>query len=102
MLGISTTPGDNPITDIWMTIPALSNARLGYSWLDAETGKIRFNDNRMVIGKNTNVFTLADTVGFGLKTEFQGRIPLQIESNKRFCINAQGDAVTGNEFCVMM
>ena len=86
--GISTTPGDNPITDIWMTIPALSNARLGYTWLDGETGKIRFQDNRMVIGKNTKVFTLADTVGFGLKTEYQGRIPLQLESNKRFCINS--------------
>jgi hypothetical protein len=31
-----TTPGNNPITDIWMTIPVLSHGRLGYSWLDGK------------------------------------------------------------------
>lgn len=47
-----------------MSIPTLSNARLGYSWLDGVPGKIKFEDNRMVLGVNTKAFTLADKVGF--------------------------------------
>lgn len=69
-----------------MTMPKLSNARLGYSWLDEQEGKIRFEDNRMVLGANNRVFTIADTVGFGIKTQYV--IPLAIESTKRLCLQS--------------
>jgi hypothetical protein len=72
-----------------MTIPALSNMRLGYSWLDGEIGKIRFEDNRMVIGANTSAFTLADTVGFGIKTQY--KIPLTVEADKSICLASSGN-----------
>lgn len=58
----TTLPGENPITDLWMTIPTLSNTRLGYSWLDGTLGKIRFEDNRMVLGNGTHAFTRADII----------------------------------------
>lgn len=69
-----------------MTIPTLSNMRLGYSWLDGEVGKIRFEENRMVIGANTSAFTLADTVGFGIKTQY--KIPLAVEADKDICLSS--------------
>ena len=49
-----------------MTIPLLSKVPIGYSWLETNgtTGKIRFEENRMVLGEGTRAFTLADTVGF--------------------------------------
>ncbi len=60
---LDTTPGANPITDLWMTIPVLAGTQhLGYTWLDGIPGKIAFSDNRMVLGVGTKAFTLADTV----------------------------------------
>lgn len=60
-----TTPGANPITDLWITIPVLAGTqRLGYTWLDGIPGKVAFSDHRMVLGVNTKAFSLADTVGF--------------------------------------
>jgi hypothetical protein len=92
-----TIPGDNPITDLWMTIPTLSNTRLGYTWLDGVPGKIRFQDNRMVLGLNTRAFTLADTVGFGIKTWYQ--IPLIIEADKLVCLKSDGVTLNNNNLC---
>lgn len=47
---MTTNPGENPITDLWMTIPVLAGTqRLGYSWLDATPGKVAFADNQMVL-----------------------------------------------------
>lgn len=84
-----------------MTIPLLSstNARLGYSWLetDGTTGKIPFRENRMVLGEGTRAFTLADTVGFGIKTQL--RMPLLIESNKLMCLSSTGTSLNSNEIC---
>ena len=80
-----------------MTIPVLSNARLGYSWLDGVPGKIRFEDNRMVLGTDTRAFTLADRVGFGVKSQY--RIPLIIEANKLFCLASSGTSLTTNTLC---
>lgn len=80
-----------------MTIPVLSRARLGYSWLDATPGKIAFADNKMVIGVGTKAFTLADTIGFGIKQEYQ--IPLIVESNKTICLASTGNSITNNTIC---
>jgi hypothetical protein len=80
-----------------MTIPTLSNTRLGYSWLDGIAGKIRFQDNRMVLGLNTRAFTLADTVGFGIKSLY--RVPLIIESNKLICLKSNNITLTNNSLC---
>lgn len=92
-----TNPGANPITDIWMTIPNLSFARLGYSWLDGEVGKIPFIENRMVLGAGTRAFTLADTVGFGIKTKYT--IPLAIEANKSICLDSTGNGLNHTRIC---
>lgn len=91
-----TTPGANPITDIWMTIPALSRAR-GYSWLEGEAGKIRFEENRMVLGTGNKAFTIADTVGFGVKTQYA--IPLIIEANKQMCLQSSGAGLNSRTIC---
>ena len=80
-----------------MTIPQLSNARLGYSWLDGVPGKIAFADNKMVLGVGTRAFTLADTIGFGIKQQYQ--IPLIVESNKNICLNSTGESITNNTVC---
>ncbi len=92
-----TNPGANPITDIWMTIPSFSNTRLGYSWLDGEVGKISFIENRMVLGAGTRAFTLADTVGFGIKTKYA--IPLAVEANKSICLDSTGNGLNHTRIC---
>lgn len=49
-IDMTTNPGANPITDLWMTIPVLAGTqRIGYSWLDATPGKVAFADNQMVL-----------------------------------------------------
>lgn len=80
-----------------MTIPTLSHARLGYSWLDGEVGKIRFEENRMVLGAGTRAFTLADTVGFGIKTQYV--IPLIVEANKSICLDSTGIGINHTRIC---
>ena len=80
-----------------MTIPTLSNTKFGYDWLDGQPGKLPFSANGVVIGKGGKVFTLADTVGFGLKTRFV--IPLMIEADKVICLDGSGDAIDGTAIC---
>jgi hypothetical protein len=84
-----------------MNIPLLSRARLGYSFLDIDTsrqiGKIPFSENRMVLGVGTQAFTLADSVGFGLKTALP--IPLIIRSDKTICLSSSGSNLNSNEIC---
>jgi hypothetical protein len=80
-----------------MTIPTLSNARLGYSWLDNQPGKIRFEDNKMVLGVGTRAFTLADRVGFGIKQMYN--IPLLIEVDKFVCLKSGGTSMNANNVC---
>lgn len=84
--GSCTNPGENGVDDMWMTIPRLSNARLGYTWLDGVPGKIRFDANGMVFGLGTKAFTLADSVGYGIKTDLQ--IPLAIRADKDMCLTS--------------
>ncbi len=83
-LNLWTNPGANPITDLWMTIPALANTKFGSS----PFMKTSFSSG-VVIGKNGKVFTLADTVGFGIKTQYQ--IPLMIEADKKICLDGEGN-----------
>jgi hypothetical protein len=80
-----------------MTIPTLANTRLGYSWLDGVPGKIAYNENRMVLGKDTKAFTLGDIVGFGVKTQF--KIPLILEADKKICLVSDGAAMNSNRIC---
>ena len=93
-----TNPGANPITDIWMTIPVLAGTqRIGYSWLDNQPGRVAFNDNRMVLGVGTKAFTVADKVGFGIKTQY--RIPLIIAADKRICLKSEGSSLNSESIC---
>jgi hypothetical protein len=83
-----------------MTIPTLSNARLGYSFpdliADVPGQQVSFSENSLVVGKNTRLFTLADTVGFGVKT--QEIMPLVIEADKKFCLTGTGN-ITRDSRC---
>ena len=71
-----------------MTIPTLAGTRntLGYSWLDGTPGKVAFADNRMVLGVGTKAFTLADTIGFGIQTQYI--IPIILEATKKMCLTS--------------
>lgn len=82
---------------MWMTIPTLSRARLGYSWLEGETGRISFPENRMILGVGTKAFTIADTVGFGIRSQYA--IPLIIEASKAICLSSTGSSMNSNEIC---
>jgi len=88
-----TNPGANPVTSVWMTIPRLANARLGQTW----DNTLPFSDVRMVVGQGTRLFTLADTVGFGMKTQY--RVPLMIPEDKIFCLTATGSALNRERIC---
>ena len=88
-----TNPGANPLTDLWMTIPRLSQARMGQSW----TNVIPFSENRMVLGVGTKAFVLADTVGLGVKTQYA--IPLIIEADKKICLESSGNSLNSNRIC---
>ena len=81
-----------------MTIPVLAGTqRLGYTWLDRTPGKVAFADHRMVLGVGTKAFTLADSVGFGIKTRF--RIPLMIEADKKICLKSEGTSLNSENIC---
>jgi hypothetical protein len=97
----TTNPGANPIADMWMTVPTLSSARLGYSWLDVP-GRIRFSENRMVLGVGTSAFTVADTVGFGIVTAPDDKgltAPLIVNTDKKICLVSSGTSVTNSSVC---
>lgn len=95
---ILTNPGANPITDLWMTIPVLAGTqRLGYTWLDGERGKVAFNDNRMVLWVGTKAFTLADKVGFGIRTQY--KYPLILEADKKACLQSTGNSLNSEIIC---
>lgn len=81
-----------------MTIPVLAGTqRLGYTWLDGTPGKVAFSDNRMVLGVGTKAFTLADTVGFGIKTQY--RVPIMIEADKKTCLQSSGNSLNSETIC---
>lgn len=95
---MTTNPGANPITDLWMTIPVLAGTqRIGYTWLDNTPGKVAFADNQMVLGVGTKAFTLNDTVGFGIRTQY--RIPLILEANKKICLKSEGTSMNSESIC---
>lgn len=62
--------------------------------------KIPFRNHRLVIGRNTNAFSVADTVGFGFTTQFS--TPIQIEQDKDFCLTATGSSLSGNPVCAKL
>lgn len=85
-----------------MNIPLLSRARIGYgTFLDVDTsrktGKIPFEANGMVLGVGTQAFSLADTVGFGIKSQYL--IPFIIRSDKTICLSSSGSSMNSNEIC---
>jgi hypothetical protein len=99
---ITTNPGANPITGLWMTVPRLSNARLGNSQLDLvpgnpNLGRVNFASYQMVLGVNTPAFTIADTVGFGVKAGEP--LALAIPTKKYFCLGTTGTAMNTNNIC---
>ena len=96
-LRVFTNPGANPITQLWMTIPTLSRARLGYSFLDNVPGRLPFEKNGVVVGQGSKVFTLADVVGFGLTQRYQ--IPLMVEAEKQICLQGSGEGVDNKTIC---
>jgi hypothetical protein len=51
----------------------------------------------MVLGVGTKAFTLADTVGFGIRTQY--RIPVMIEASKRICITSTGSSLSSQTLC---
>ncbi len=51
----------------------------------------------MVLGVNTRAFTIADTVGFGIKLAYQ--LPLIVEANKKMCLTATGASLNSNTLC---
>lgn len=89
-------PGENPVTSIWLTIPRLTNSRLGTSW----DNSLPFSDVRMVVGRGTNLFTLGDTVGFGMKTEY--RLPIMIPADKVFCLSSTGASLSNQKICTQI
>lgn len=51
----------------------------------------------MILGVGTKAFTLADTVGFGIKTQYA--VPLIIEADKTICLSSTGANMNSNEIC---
>jgi len=91
-----TNPGENPITNMWIRIPALSQFTVGTSFLDrvvarggyqdTTTGEYRLpiNNHQIVVGQNSNIFTVADKVYFGINTKYT--VPLAIPDTYKVCI----------------
>lgn len=49
----------------------------------------------MIVGEGTPLFTIADTVGFGLKTDLQ--MPMIVEADKKIYLSSDGNGLTSNE-----
>lgn len=91
-----TIPGANPIISMWIKIPQLGNRNVGtngYVTKNLSMDDTDVNGYRVVVGQGTNIFTLADQVVFGMKTEY--RAPVMLEENKRFCLVSEGNAFAG-------
>jgi hypothetical protein len=83
---------------MWMTIPSLSKkARVGYTWLDGIPGKIPFYANAMVFWSWTRAFTIADTVGYGVKTNL--KIPIVIRADKDMCLASWWVEINSERLC---
>lgn len=51
----------------------------------------------MVLGVDTKAFTLADTVGFGIKQKYS--VPLMIEADKGICLKSEGTSLNSERIC---
>lgn len=54
----------------------------------------------MVVGQGTNLFTLGDTVGFGMKTQY--RLPIMIAEDKTFCLSSSGASLSNQKICTQI
>jgi hypothetical protein len=80
-----------------MKIPTLAGVtRLGTSPVDTN-GRIRFEENRMVLGNGTSAFTVRDSVTLGVQTQYA--MPIILESDKKICLVSDGTQVVGQELC---
>lgn len=50
-----------------------------------------------MVGKDTNIFTLADSLDLKIITQLD--IPLMIPADSKFCLRGIGNAVTNNTIC---
>lgn len=77
---------------MWMRIPALGGSRhlgtAGYINMPLDFDGTTPDAYKIVVGRDTNVFTLADEVRFGVTTQYQ--IPVIIPADKKICLQANG------------
>jgi len=94
-LNLWTNPGANPITSMWIRIPALGGIqRIGdgsFLRIPLDLDGSTPDAYRIVVGRDTNLFTLADQVIFGVNTQYQ--IPIIVPADKAMCLQASGNAV---------
>jgi hypothetical protein len=80
---------------MWIRIPALAGTSkaIGSSFIKKRLDADGTNADayRIVVGKDTNVFTLADQVVFGVTTQYQ--IPIIVPVSKKMCLQAKGASV---------
>jgi hypothetical protein len=77
---------------MWMRIPALGGSRhlgtAGYIDMPLDFDGSTSDSYKIVVGRDTNVFTLADQLIFGVTNQYQ--IPIIIPADKKMCLQANG------------
>lgn len=84
-----TVPGENPILDTWIRIPNLSASKLGIGFMNYHFDTDPY---KIVVGSKTPIFSVADTVLFGINQKYT--MPLLLDVTRLFCLEADGEGVT--------
>ena len=74
-----------------INIPALGNVG------SSHFGNIPLSEHRVVVGQNTNVLTLADTVSIDVRTQYQ--IPIMLPADRLLCLSSSGEAFSSRTIC---
>lgn len=74
---------------MWIKIPNLSGKAIGIGIGGNNT--LSLNDYKLIIGHQTPLFTVADTVTFGLSKKY--KVPLLLKNDRDFCLVADNQAV---------
>lgn len=97
---IDTTPGANPILSMSIQIPALAGTKnigvAGFLSKPLYLGSTS-SDHQIVVGKDTNVFSLADQLIFDVTTK--EAIPIILPEDKTLCLRSSGTALNSNTIC---
>lgn len=91
-LQITTIPGANPIKQLTISIPGFTNILGSSTFL-----RKPFSENNIIVGHNSNVFTLADVVSLDVDSTYA--VPLLVPADREFCLKSTLGSLAEKTIC---